>query len=91
MSTSPRPVVGAETPSKPRRVNSSDPAFSTFFTLAVIVSSLIVPVAIGIVTWALGWGVLIVLGAAFVSVVFILMVRTWIIDWRAARKDESQW
>lgn len=68
-----------------RPSNQSDPALSTFFLLMGIASLLIVPVMLGILVWAIGWGVLVVLSAAFVLFVLILMARHWFVDRRAER------
>lgn len=85
MSSQPKIRVGANTPSKPRRANTGNPVLSTFFVLMALASLLIVPGAVAILVWALGWSVLLVLGAAFVLFVAILMVRDALVNWRAPK------
>lgn len=57
--------------------------YSIPFLLALFLSIVFIAAALGVLVWALGWGVLLVLGAAFVIFIVLSIARDAIQDARA--------
>ncbi len=52
----------------------------------MLVSALFISSAIGILIWALGWGVLLVLGAGFAAFVLLSVMRDYVRDSQFSRR-----
>ena len=59
--------------------------YSVPLLIAFFLSILFIASAFGILVWALGWGVLVVLGGAFVIFVVLSIARDFIVDARQRR------